>query len=162
MYQSYEVHEGFYDEGQGIPKMYGLTRHDELCDKIQLDHKLSETEINLVSVGIWKGIESERLLKNEVIDGLLKKIEGLEAIARFYVGDFDGKEGSKWHGDNFFFEDKFGMTYPDRGRMASQYLQRNTVTLEAGEIIKRGKAVYLGEDGKAYNAVKEDTTLEER
>lgn len=68
--------------------MYGGKRHDELCDKFQSDYKLDESQINLVSMGIWAGIESEskkrheeQCLKNE------KALEALERIAQYSCED---------------------------------------------------------------------------
>jgi len=47
-------------------QMYGGKRHDLICDQLEKDG-YTQTEVNLVSIGIWKGIESERIVKDEVI-----------------------------------------------------------------------------------------------
>lgn len=49
----------FYDEEKKIGKPYGLRRHDAICDKLEKEG-WSEAQVVDFSVGIWKGIESER------------------------------------------------------------------------------------------------------
>ena len=61
--------EGYYDEQRKIEKPYALKRHDEICDELEASN-YTETEIVLASVGIWKGIESERKHKNEKLKQL--------------------------------------------------------------------------------------------
>lgn len=51
-------------------KMYGQIRHDSICDYFEAQG-YNESQVNDISMGIWKGIESERELKNKIIDELL-------------------------------------------------------------------------------------------
>lgn len=51
--------------------MYGGKRHDVICDYFEAQG-YSEKEINDISMGIWKGIESEKLVSE-------KKLEKLQA-----------------------------------------------------------------------------------
>lgn len=50
-----------------------------------------------------------------IINGQIHVIEksafdkAVEAL-KYYAGNFDGKEGTRWNGDMFFYQDKFGMT----------------------------------------------------
>lgn len=49
--------EGFWENGD--PKPYGLKRHNAICDELE-SKGYTEKEIVIASVGIWKGIESEK------------------------------------------------------------------------------------------------------
>lgn len=44
--------------------MYGGKRHDAICDYFE-NAGYNEKEINDISMGIWKGIESERIVANK-------------------------------------------------------------------------------------------------
>lgn len=63
-------------------QMYGGKRHDLICDELEKSG-YKEEEINLISVGIWKGIESERRVQEARFNKLkefwkpvLEKFEG--------------------------------------------------------------------------------------
>ena len=56
--------------------MYGGKRHDEICDYLQTTYGFSETEINNISMGVWKGINSERY-KNQAEITKLKAEKGM-------------------------------------------------------------------------------------
>jgi len=60
-------------------------------------------------------LKAELKAKDEMLE---KMAEGL----RWYKGNFDGKDGTKWNGDLFFIEDKFGNTYSDQGENAKELL----------------------------------------
>lgn len=49
--------------------VYGGKRHDAICDELEKSG-YTELEINLVSIGVWKGIESERNKSQEEIKRL--------------------------------------------------------------------------------------------
>jgi hypothetical protein len=55
-------------------QMYGGKRHDRICDEL-IHAGYTEDEVTLVSVGIWKGIESEKFYTAP----LLAEITALEA-----------------------------------------------------------------------------------
>lgn len=45
--------------------------------------------------------------RDELLDVLNELLEARTVIAH-YAGNFNGKDGSKWNKDTFFYEDKFG------------------------------------------------------
>lgn len=62
-------------------QMYGGKRHDEICDYLQEAYKFNETQINDISMGVWKGIESERKVKDQFIKELeLEQVRHIEII----------------------------------------------------------------------------------
>lgn len=61
-------------------------------------------------------------------------VEALEVI-EFYAGNFDGREGSKWNGDTFFAENKFGCSETAHGPfMAIQFLKKFKVNRTAAPV----------------------------
>lgn len=48
--------------GNGV---YGGRIHDQICDQLQRDFNFSEEQINDISMGIWKGIELEKI-RNDI------------------------------------------------------------------------------------------------
>lgn len=67
-------------------QMYGGKRHDLICDELEKSG-YTEKEINLVSIGIWKGIESERLIKQKEIDELRLEYDKLTDWASEYKAE---------------------------------------------------------------------------
>jgi hypothetical protein len=79
-------------------QMYGGKRHDEICDYLQKAYGFNETQINDISMGVWKGIESEKNknlssaeLKDvrimELENKLKVTVEALEWIAKTDTSD---------------------------------------------------------------------------
>ena len=70
--------------GRNGNQMYGGKRHDEICDKLQVDYGFSEAEINNISMGVWKGIESERNVANDKIKSLEAELSEARLVIEFY------------------------------------------------------------------------------
>jgi hypothetical protein len=50
---------------------YGLERHDAICDYFEkVHHDLTETDINNISMGVWKALDYERIFQQSKIDEL--------------------------------------------------------------------------------------------
>ena len=53
-----------------------------------------------------------------------QKIRKLTEALEYYAGNFDGREGTKWNGDIFFIETKFGSTdSAEGGKLAREVLE---------------------------------------
>ena len=59
--------------------VYGGKRHDAICDELEKSG-YTELEINLVSIGVWKGIESERNKSQEEIKRLKEENKKLRKL----------------------------------------------------------------------------------
>lgn len=63
------------------------------------------------------------------ITALESEVERYRKVAEWYAGNFDGREGSKWNGDIFFIETKFGSTETaGGGSFAKEALTQNKVS----------------------------------
>ena len=95
-------------------QMYGGKRHDQICDELEASG-YKDYELNLVSVGIWKGIESERIFQEKKLKEKEEYIAMLEAhISR----DVDIGGLSRPFDINLHIEEEAN----ERARFAKKYL----------------------------------------
>lgn len=70
-------------------------------------------------------LQRENVRLKKKIFHLEKNFDESITIIKWYAGDFDGKQGSRWNGDIFFYEDKFGGTSSASGsKQADQFLTK--------------------------------------
>jgi hypothetical protein len=55
--------------------MYGGKRHDEICDYLQSTFKLSESQINDASIGVWMAIDAEKKVWESINKNAIRMIE---------------------------------------------------------------------------------------
>lgn len=59
-------------------------------------------------------------LKTEAAEFILGELDFAIEVLQYYAGNFNGRDGTRWHGDTFFAETKFGTTESVNGPVAAK------------------------------------------